>query len=395
MKKTLGYVALVLATLTGVFLLWQFRSVFTIFLFALALAAAMRRPIDYVAGRGLPQGLAVILIYLVGLGLLAAVLSGLGNALIVEGQAAAKGFTAVWEHIRTIWPAGNPLQQFIAQQLPQPAELDQAVQGALNLQLVQTGLGFTLDLFKVLSQVALVLVLSIYWSLDRNRVERLWLSMLQAERRIRARTIWQGIEDGVGAHIRSAVITLVASGLLLALGYRLMGLDGPVILALVAAVLGLIPLLGWALAIAPAALIGLLASPAMAAAAALYTLVVLLALKIGIAPRLLDQRRYSPMLTILVMLAVTDVWGFFGLLLAVPLAAVIQIVLSEFIAPSAVAAARSQPTAMPSAPYAEGMAAVQAAVAAAEGSLSPTQLNMVERLTRLSDEARHVLAGKT
>ena len=43
MNKTLGYFALVLATLTGVFLLWQFRSVVVLFVFALALAAAMRR----------------------------------------------------------------------------------------------------------------------------------------------------------------------------------------------------------------------------------------------------------------------------------------------------------------------------------------------------------------
>jgi len=220
LNKVLGYVALVLATLTGVFLLWQFWSVLALFLFALALAAAMRRPIDHLARRGLPRGLAIILTYLAGLGLLAGLLYGLGNSLIVEGQAAGKGFTAAWEHIRTAWPAGSPLQQFVAQQVPQPDEIYQAVQGALSLQLVQAGLGFTLGIFDTLSRVALVLVLSIYWSIDRDRFERLWLSMLQAERRIRARTIWQGIEDGVGAHIRSTVILLVAAGLLLALGYR-------------------------------------------------------------------------------------------------------------------------------------------------------------------------------
>ena len=64
MNKPLRTVALVLATLTGVFLLWQFRSVLVLFLFALALAAAMRRPIDYLAGRKLPRGLAIILTYL-------------------------------------------------------------------------------------------------------------------------------------------------------------------------------------------------------------------------------------------------------------------------------------------------------------------------------------------
>ena len=334
MKTTLTYVALVLATLTGVFLLWQFRSVLTIFLFALALAAAMRRPIDLLTGRGLPQGLAVILTYLLGLGLLGAVLYAVGDSLIVEGQAAGKGFTSAWEHIRTNWPAGTPLQQFIAQRLPQPEEIYQAVESGLSLELVQTSLGFTANFFEALSQVALVLVLSIYWSLDRNRIERLWLSMLQAERRIRARTIWQDIEDGVGAHIRTMVTVLMASGLVLALGYSLLGLDAPVTLASIAAVVALVPLLGWALASTPAALVGLIGGPTVAVAAGLYTLVVLLALKLVIAPRFLDRRRYSPILTVVVMLALSDVWGIAGLLMAVPLAAIIHIVLSEFLAPS-------------------------------------------------------------
>ena len=394
MNKTLGYVALVLATLTGVFLLWQFQGVLALFLFALALAAAMRRPIDALVRRGLPRGLAIILTYLAGLGLLAGLVYVLGDSLIVEGQAASKGFTGAWEHTRTTWPAGSPLQQFIAQQLPQPEQIYQAMLGALSLQLVQTGLGFTLNLFEALSRVALVLVLSIYWSIDRDRFERLWLSMLQAERRIRARTIWQGIEDGVGAHIRSTVIVLVAAGLLLALGYRLLGLDAPVTVAVVAAVFSLIPLLGWALAVVPAMLIGLIGGPGAAAVAALYTLVVLLVLKVVVSPRLLDHRRSNSMLTILVMIVLTDVLGILGLLLAAPVAAVIQITLSELLALSATTNGGWRPATDRLAQYAESMAAVQTQMLTVNDRLSPTQISMVERLTRLGDDTQLALQGK-
>jgi predicted PurR-regulated permease PerM len=394
LNKTLGYVALVLATLTGVFLLWQLRGVLVLFAFALALAAAMRRPIDTLARRGLPRGLAIILTYLIGLGLLAGLLYALSESLIVEGQAAGMGFNGAWEHIRTVWPAGSPLQQFIAQQLPQPEQIYQAVLGTLSLHAVQTGLGFTLSVFEALSRVALVLVLSIYWSIDRDRFERLWLSMLQAERRIRARTIWQRIEEGVGAHIRSTVIVLVASGLLLAFGYRLLGLDAPVTVAAVAAVIGLIPLLGWALAVVPAILIGLIDGPGVAALAGLCTLVVLLVLKTVVVPRLLDHRRSSAMLTIVVMVALTDVLGILGLLLAVPVAAVIEITLGELLAPSVTTTVRRQPAADPVAQYIESMAAVQAQMLTADGQLSPTQVSMVERLTRLGDDTQLALQGK-
>jgi predicted PurR-regulated permease PerM len=394
LNRTLGYVALVLATLTGAFLLWQFRSVVMLFVLALALAAAMRGPIDFLAGRGVRRGLAIMLTYLLALGLLAALLFGLGNALIGEGQAAGRGFATAWERIRMAWPAGSPLQQFIAEQVPKPDEIFAAAQSALNLQLVQTGLGITVGLFSTLSQIALVLVLSIYWSIDRDRFERLWLSMLQAERRIRSRGIWQGIEDGVGAYLRSTVLQLVASGLLFALGYTLLGLDAPVTVALLAATIALIPLLGWALAIIPAALVGLIGGPGLAVLTALYTLVVLLILKRAVAPRLLGRRSYNPMLAVVMMLVLTKPLSILGLLLAVPLAAVVQIVVSEFFTPSSPPAGVGSMESRRVEQHKTQMAAVNGAVAATNGRLSPLQASLVERLNRLNEEADGVIACK-
>jgi predicted PurR-regulated permease PerM len=396
-NKILGYFALVLITLTGVVLLWQFRSVVILFVFALALAAAMRRPIDYLAARRLPRGLAVTVTYLIGLALLGGLLFLLGDALIAEGQVAGRGFAAAWERFQTAWPAGSPLQQFIARQIPQPDALYLAVQGALNVQLVQTGLGLTLGVVEVFSRIAVVLVLSIYWSVDRDRFERLWLSLLQAERRIRARTVWQGIEEGVGSYLRSTALQFVAAAVLLALGYFVLGVDAPVTVALLAAIIALIPLLGWALAIVPAALVGLISGPAVGALAAAYTLGVFLILRREVGPRLLDHRRYNPMLAVVMMLVLTDALGLFGLLLAVPLAAVIQIVVSEFLAPSVVPAAWMAAGTVHIEQHRAQMAAIQEAVAAANGRLSPVQTSLVERLNRLTEEAEGLigLPGET
>ena len=144
----------------------------------------------------------------------------------------------------------------------------------------------------------------------------------------------------------------------------------------------------------PALLVGLIGGPVVAALAALVPLVVFLVLKLVVAPRLSDYRRSNPILTVLVMVALTDVLGILGLLLAIPLAAVIQIVLNELLERSAGAAPGSQLATDPSVQYAESIAAVQAQVLAVDGRLSPTQLNMVERLTRLGNEAQQVLQGK-
>jgi hypothetical protein len=118
---------------------------------------------------------------------------------------------------------------------------------------------------------------------------------------------------------------------------------------------------------------------------------VLVGLKREVAPRMLDHRRYNPMLTVLLMLALTDVLGILGLLLAIPLAAVIQIVLSEFFVPSPVMTVGAQPAALQFEQLETQMVAIQGAVVAADGRLSPIQASLVERLTRLTEDAENAI----
>jgi len=138
-------------------------------------------------------------------------------------------------------------------------------------------------------------------------------------------------------------------------------------------------------------LVGLLSGPAVGALAALYTVGVLLILKKAVAPRLLDRRRYNPMLAVVMMLVLTDVLGILGLLLAVPLAAVVQIVVSEFIAPSTVPVTLVPARAAHIDQHKAQMVAIQEAVASANGRLSPIQTNLVERLNRLAEDAEGMM----
>ncbi len=70
----------------------------------------------------------------------------------------------------------------------------------------------------------------------------------------------------------------------------------------------------------------------MLAGAALYTLVVLMLLEWLVEPRLFRRKRYNPILLVLVAVAMVDWLGFFGLLIAPPVAAAVQILGSQFLA---------------------------------------------------------------
>ena len=69
--------------------------------------------------------------------------------------------------------------------------------------------------------------------------ERLWLSLLPSGQRKQARGILRTIEQDLGAYIRSEVIQSLLAGLLLSLGYWLLGSPYPTLLASVGARLSL------------------------------------------------------------------------------------------------------------------------------------------------------------
>ena len=77
-----------------------------------------------------------------------------------------------------------------------------------------------------------MIILSLYWSADQMRFERLALSVFPKKHHQRIRQIWRSVETGVGAYVRSEVIQSVLAGIILGTGYGLMGVPYPTILAI-------------------------------------------------------------------------------------------------------------------------------------------------------------------
>jgi predicted PurR-regulated permease PerM len=194
-------------------------------------------------------------------------------------------------------------------------------------------LGVTLSLVDFISQTILVLVLSLYWSADRVRFERLWLSLLPAEQRVRARTIWGAVETGVGAYIRSELVQSLIAVLVLSVGYTLIGIRYPVLIALTVALLWLVPLVGGLLALVVVLAAGLLSGPLAAGGAVALTVALLAVLEMKVEPRMFDRKSYNAILVLVVMIAMTDAFGLPGLVVAPALAVAIQICIAELTSP--------------------------------------------------------------
>jgi predicted PurR-regulated permease PerM len=384
-KQTIRFAAAVMTTLLALLVLWQFRTAVIYVLLSLMLAATLRPLIIRLVGRGVVARVAWILVYLTVLGAFLFVLFLSGDMAIQEIRSTDSLSTRdVWGLPE--WLAGSLLPQALVAQLPAPSHIFEAVTGEQGQLVLPALLGFTQNIGSVVSGFLVVLLLSIYWSINQSHFERLWLSLLPSEQRKQARDIWRRVEYDAGAYLRGEVTQSLLSGLLLGLGYWLLGSPYPILLAVAGALAALIPVVGVALTVIPLLLVGLLTSVQMSLFTALYAFVILIALAVWVKPRLFKRRWENPILTVILLIALADVLGFIGIVVAPLLSVVCQILWSRLVRHPAPVGAGAQISDLK-----ERQAGVLTRIRALEEAPPVLVTSSLQRLAELIEQAESIL----
>jgi hypothetical protein len=189
-----------------------------------------------------------------------------------------------------VWLQGSSFQQALVERLPPPSKLFEAFTGDQGQLVLPVILDVTQGIRRCRERCLIILFLSIYWSTNQIHFERLWLSLLPSGQRKQARGIWRTVEPDIGAYIRGELIQSLLAGLLLGLGYWLLGSPYPALLALVGALASLIPMVGIVLAVISVLLVGLLTSLQLSLFTVIFTLVVFTVLGGWVKPRLLQPQ---------------------------------------------------------------------------------------------------------
>jgi predicted PurR-regulated permease PerM len=385
-KQLVGFGTAVMTTLLALVVLWQFRIVVVYVLISLALAAALRPLVKRLVGRGFVVRVAWILLYLVALGSFGFLLFLTGKTAINEIQQLAHSVSVQDEWRLPVWLEGSSFQQTLVARLPPPSKLFEAVTGDQGQLVLPAILSFTQSIAGVVSGVLIALFLSLYWIVNQIHFERLWLSLLPSGQRKQARDIWRTIEPDLGAYISSQVVHSLLAGLLLSLGYWLLGSPYPALLALAGALACLIPVVGVALAVIPVLLVGLLTGVQLSLFTVLYALLVLIALGVWVRPRLFNRRWDNPILTVVLLIALADAFGLVGIVVAPPLSAVCQILWNLLVSHRLASGAAAQVSDLK-----ERQARVWDNIRAMDGLPLALVTSSMERLTLLIEKAEPIL----
>lgn len=332
LKQITLFVTVVLSILLSIIVAWQLLGILVLFMASLMISATVRAPIDFFIRRGLPHTLALALTYLLGAGFVVGLGYLLSTAFVDEINLLVADTANIYTRLQAGWLGNERISPLLSDRLPTPEQIADLIATDFIDDLTLGTILVSNRIVSVGGQIFLAIVLSIYWSADRVRFERLWLSFFPLTQRGQARKVWRALEDGVGAYARSQLVQSVVAGGILTAIYILLGLHYPFLWAIVVALAWLIPLVGIFFALIPMAMVvwvnvGML----ITISAIIATIGVLLFMEFVIGKRLYQHSRYQKVLVLIIMLAVVDLYGLMGLLIAPFIATALQIFTSEIV----------------------------------------------------------------
>jgi predicted PurR-regulated permease PerM len=330
----------VLSVLFLAYLMVEFYSVLVIMFIAFVLSTALRPLVSLMQRFKIPPALGVIFAYLLLLASIVGIVVLIAPLLTAQITAIStkipeyyndfrrlliNSSSAVVRNLSLRLPVNPPLS-LIGIAPSDTAAQDTAI-AVSQLFTTVTNIG------KVFFVIISTLLLGFYWTLDGERISRTMLSLVKPERRESARTLLAEIQAKMGAYIRGQIILDIAVGVMATISYFIIGLDYALVLGILAGILETVPILGPVLGAVPPVLITLSGGDTSALVwVILATVLIQQAEGTFLVPRVMDRTvGVNAVVTLLAFTAFTSVLGLIGGILAVPLAAIVQIIFNRVV----------------------------------------------------------------
>jgi predicted PurR-regulated permease PerM len=326
-----------ISVIFGFWLLYRFYQVIFILFIAIVIGTVIRPTIGWLNQRGLHRIAGVILVYLLLLILVIGFLILLFPLIFEQGATIAGALPGYYQNLRE-WMTHYPnqmisrLSEFIPLTLPSLHPSVVQPTGQEVAASAQQALGYVTLGAHVVFIAIVILVLAFYWALDGPRIIKSFLLLVPQDQRESIGELVSAMETKVGFYIAGQGFLCLVIGIMALVAYLFIGLPNALILALVAGVLEAVPMIGPLLGAIPAALVALSIGPDKLVWVIVATVVIQQLENSLLVPRVMSKAvGVNPFVTLLALFAFSSFFGVAGALMAIPLAAVIQLLLDRFV----------------------------------------------------------------
>ncbi|MGH2374847.1 MAG: AI-2E family transporter [bacterium] len=193
-----------------------------------------------------------------------------------------------------------------------------------------TGVAFRV--FGSVVSAVTVLILSFYMLLEGPAIKEGFLDLFPRKHHRQLETVLQHVGVKFGGWLRGQLFLGLIIGLVAGLGTWVLGLPYPFLLGVAAGVTELIPLIGPVLGAIPAVLVALFGETWRLLAVIVFFTFIQQAEGNFLVPRVMRQAvGLSPLLTLVAIMIGANLMGILGALLAVPIAAALQVIVGEMV----------------------------------------------------------------
>ena len=202
--------------------------------------------------------------------------------------------------------------------------------GGMNL--LEQATMFTRSIINIVLYLVVGPLLGIYILKDIDKLRKVFISVMPRRFRTQVINTMDRISRVAGRYIRGQMLISIIVGVLCTIVLLVLKVDFPVLLGAIAGILNLIPLLGPLIGAVPAALTALFISPLKALLVILLFIAIQQIDNYVISPNVMKyQVGVHPGLIIFSLMAGGALFGFWGLLIAVPTVAIIQETLKYYL----------------------------------------------------------------
>ncbi len=338
-----GVLLIFLIILVGTKISFIFQPIFVLvqtlffpFLLAGVLFYVLRPLVLYLESKKLPRAVSILFIYLAAGGLVTLLVYLLGPIFQKQINSLIKNSPAIIHSVRekVFELQQNPwFSRFLKGTNMNLEAISESISSQLSNTLSVVGtnivnfIGIIANIVTIFVTVPFILF---YMLKEGEKAPQQILRLLPPLQRKNGRKILADLDAALSSYIQGQVLVSVCVGVMLYIGYLIIGIDYSLILAIVAMFTNVIPFLGPVIAIIPALIVAMLDSPFMIVK---VLIVMVIAQQIEgniISPQIMrKQLAIHPLTIISLLLVAGSLGGVLGLILAVPVYAVLKVIVQH------------------------------------------------------------------
>ncbi|MTI48974.1 AI-2E family transporter [Sporosalibacterium faouarense] len=347
-KITRKYIIWLVFIVLGLFLLYyifrdssDIKGLFMPVIYSIAFAYLLNPLVNILEDKGIKRLWGVLLIYLLLIGIIVVLAIIIFPRISLEFQKLGKNIDVYFEELIGYFNNLNELYLRYADNLKDlPPEL-QGIQEVIknNLNKVQGSLvegiqNFTTSIINMFSKILgliIIPILTFYFLKDKDYFKKKIYLLIPKRFRPDTMKVGREIDTVLSKFIRGQIIVALFVGVFTVIGLAILGIDFALIIGLIAGIANFIPFFGPIIGTIPAVFFALLDRPIKAIWVIILFVVIQQIESNILSPKIVGESvGLHPVIVIVALLIGANIGGILGMLLAVPVAAIIRI-LSGFI----------------------------------------------------------------